>query len=312
MENNVPDFQSIMLPFLQLLSNGQIYSMSEVMEKLAKHFKLSKNDLRIKIPSGSAGLFHNRVGWTRSYLKYAGLIEYPSRGNYKITKDGLKVVGQQPDFINIAYLKQFPKFKEWQGSYGRTKSQGEPLKIKEGSSKTPDESLGESLIEIHQQVVIELLDTLTKKKPEYFERFVLILLDKMGYGGVEEENFEVVGKSNDGGIDGIIYQDQLGLDRIYVQAKKWKKDDSVGPTHIRDFIGSLNLKGSNKGVFITTSRFTKEARATAVKNPHNRVVLIDGNELAELAIKYNVGVQIRKVFELKGIDQDFFDEDSTI
>lgn len=167
--------------------------------------------------------------------------------------------------------------------------------------------MGNTLTEMNNKLAYELLEILKNKSAKYFEHFVLEILNHIGYGGVEERNFEIVGQSGDNGIDGIIYQDKLGIERIYVQAKRWK-DTKIQSKEVRDFIGSLNLKGTNKGIFITTSDFTEDAFTTATMNPHNRIILINGKRLTQLAIENNVGIQVRKVYELKDIDNDFFEE----
>lgn len=307
MNNNIPDFQTIMYPMLQLLQDGQPRSLNEVMDSLTTHFKLTAEDLRIKVSSGQMGLFRNRVGWARSYLKLAGLIFYPSRGMYQITDSGRKTLTENISYINIAYLKKFKPFQEWQQSYSKTDDDNTEVVVSETEEQTPDEALRDIFANLNKKLAFEILELLKGKPFSYFEYFVLQLLSKMGYGGVEEKNFEVVGQSGDNGIDGIIYQDKLGIDRIYVQAKRWK-GNKVQSKDIRDFIGALSLKGTTKGIFITTSEFTADAVKTAGINPHNRIILIDGNDLAANAIAYNVGVQIKKTYEIKDLDDNFFEE----
>jgi len=302
--NKIPDFQTIMYPMLVTLQDGKPQTINEVVESLTKHFNLTEDDLRIKVPSGQMGLFRNRVGWTRSYLKNAGLISYPSRGVYQISETGKKVLTENISYINIPYLKQFKDFQKWQNSF--SSSEDNP-KEEVSLKKTPEEILGDTFKDLNNKLGYELLEILKNKPFDYFEYFVLQLLSKMGYGGIEESNFEVVGKSGDNGIDGIIYQDKLGIDRIYVQAKRWK-DNKVQSKDIRDFIGSLSLKGTNKGIFITTSEFTEDAIKTTRMNPQNRIILIDGSQLVEHAIEFNVGVQIKKVYQVKDLDGDFFEE----
>lgn len=308
MSSNIPDFQSIMFPLLSYLGDDQPHTLTDVMNQMALHFKLSEEELKIRVPSGQQALFKNRVGWALSYLKNSGLLYYPKRGVYQLTEIGRNVLKSDIDYINIAYLKQFEAYKNWQSSFTK-----EDDLIKDTAtdtdkeSKTPEEILGDTFRELNNNLGYELLEILKGKEPKYFERFVLELLTGIGYGGVEEKNFEVVGQSGDNGIDGIIYQDKLGIERIYVQAKRWK-DNKVQSKDIRDFIGSLSLKGTNKGIFITTSDFTDDALATAKMNPQNRIILINGQQLAELAIEYNIGVQVKKNYAVKDIDNDFFEE----
>lgn len=308
MLTKIPDFQTLMYPLLSLLKDEEPHSLQDVMFVLAKQFNLSEDDLKIKVPSGQMGLFKNRVGWATSYLKNSGLIYYPQRGVYQITETGKKVLGENINYINIAYLKQFDGYKNWQSTFAKddeaTDQQDTVILNKD---KTPEEILGDTLRDLNNNLGYELLEILKTKPAKYFEYFVLELLTGMGYGGVEEKNFEVVGQSGDNGIDGIIYQDKLGIERIYVQAKRWK-DNKVQSKDIRDFIGSLSLKGTNKGIFITTSDFTEEAISTAGMNPQNRIILINGQRLADLAIENNIGVQVKKVYTVKDLDNDFFEE----
>lgn len=308
MSNNIPDFQSIMYPLLSYLGDDQPHSLNDVMDKMAGHFKLSEEDLKIRVPSGQQALFKNRVGWALSYLKNSGLLFYPKRGVYQITEIGNNVLKSSIDYINIAYLKQFEAYKNWQNSFAKEDEIGKDIiSNTEKGPKTPEEILGDTFRELNNNLGYELLEILKGKEPKYFERFVLELLTGIGYGGVEEKNFEVVGQSGDNGIDGIIYQDKLGIERIYVQAKRWK-DNKVQSKDIRDFIGSLSLKGTNKGIFITTSDFTDDAQATAKLNPQNRIILINGQQLAGLAIENNIGVQVKRNYVVKDIDNDFFEE----
>ncbi|OLY90763.1 restriction system protein [Cnuella takakiae] len=303
--NKIPDFQSIMLPLLKHLGDGQPHTLSEVIASLATVFKLTEEDLAILVPSGQQRLFKNRVTWAITYLKNAGLLYYPQRAVYQITESGKKVIEAKTDNINLAYLKSFDAYKKWQGSFSQPADPAKPTL--EPSSNTPEEVIGVTIGTINEKLSLELLELLKSKPADYFEFFVLRLLSKMGYGGVNAENFEVVGKSGDNGIDGIIYQDQLGIDRVYVQAKRWS-DAKVQSKDVRDFIGSLSLRGTNKGIFITTSEFTADAIKTVQMNPQNRIILIDGKQLAEYAITYNVGVQIKTVYQVKALDNDFFDD----
>lgn len=308
MSDRIPDFQSLMYPLLTCLGDGAPHPLQEVMNWLAEKHHLTEEDLKIKVPSGQMSLFKNRVGWATSYLKNSGLIFYPRRGVYQLTDVGKEVLTRKIDYINIAYLKQFDGYKNWQSTFGQEEDEEKsPAKLEAGSERTPEEVLGDTFRELNNNLGYELLDILKNKEAKYFEHFVLELLTGIGYGGVEEKNFEVVGQSGDNGIDGIIYQDKLGIERIYVQAKRWK-DNKVQAKDIRDFIGSLSLKGTNKGIFITTSLFTEDAKATALINPQNRIILIDGQQLAELAIEHNIGVQVKKTYAVKDIDNDFFED----
>ncbi|MEO5907754.1 MAG: restriction endonuclease [Ginsengibacter sp.] len=306
MKEKIPDYQTLMLPLMELLKDNQPHSLQEVLDYLAKRFELTEEELRILVPSGQQALFKNRVTWAISYLKNAGLLSYPKRAIYQITESGQTIFKENLTSITTAYLKKFDAYKSWQKSINEHANI--PDVVHEVNEvKTPEEIIGENFNKINDKLGIELLEMIKQKTPAQFERFVLELLDKMGYGGVVEKNFEIVGQSGDNGIDGIIYQDKLGIDRIYVQAKKWT-DNKVQSKEIRDFIGSLSLRGTNKGVFITTFQFTEDAMKTVKMNPQNVIILIDGKKLTDFAIQYKVGVQTKEYFEIKSVDIDFFEE----
>jgi restriction system protein len=308
----VPDFQSVMFPFLSLLKDDKVYSLDHMMRLLTDHFGLTKEELAERVPSGQQTLFRNRVGWSRSYLQKAGLITYPSRAHYQITslgKEALKMVNDQ--YININFLKKFEPFKEWELSYKSNTINSSPVDtfasiITEGD-ETPDVVIGKSINEINSNLEYELLNILKSKPADFFELFVVKLLDKLGYGGEGRGSFEIVGRSGDGGIDGILYQDQLGFEKIYVQAKRWEA--KVGSPEIRNFIGAITNRGSSKGVILTVGDFTTDAQSTAKENPNYKIVLINGKKLAELAIQNNIGIQVKEQIEIKEIDHDFFEED---
>jgi restriction system protein len=302
----IPEFQSIMLPILQYLADDKERNQQDVMDHIAKLHNLTEEELRLKVPSGQMSLFKNRVAWAVSYLKNAGLINYVRRGIYQITPVAHEILKTDIKFINIPFLKKLDAFKSWQSTFSQTEEQ-ETIISETPETKTPEEIIGDNFKRINNKLCIELLEVIKQKTAAQFEKFVLVLLSNMGYGGAEEKNFEVVGQSGDNGIDGIIYQDKLGIDRIYVQAKRWN-DAKVQSKDIRDFIGSLSLRGTNKGVFITTSQFTEDATRTVQMNPQNIIILIDGKKLTDFAIRFNVGVQVKETYEIKGIDIDFFEE----
>jgi len=307
---SVPDFQTIMLPFLQNLSDGNKQSMNKVMENLASQFKLTPEDLASQVPSGKMGLFRNRVGWSRSYLKNAGLIHYPERGVYQITKVGLDFLKTNPKKLRMQELLQFPMYNEWRSTFNsNTGSQGlenESTKIEE-EELTPQERLTTTIDAINQQLASDILDNLKGNTFQYFEKFVVQLLQSMGYGGFRKDSGIVTGASGDNGIDGVILQDVLGLESVGIQAKRFTTNNA-GSGDIRNFIGSLAIKGFSKGVFLTTSSFSPEAIKTALESKQHKIILIDGKKLANLAIEFNVGVQVEETIQLKRIDMDFFDE----
>ncbi|WP_440069670.1 restriction endonuclease [Tenacibaculum discolor] len=305
LKDKIPDFQTIMLPMLQLLSDGNSKTLNEVMQALAQHFKLTSEHLKIKVPSGQMGLFRNRVGWTRSYLKKAGLIKYPERGVYQITEEGKKFLATNPTKLRMKQLEQFPKYKEWRTTFNGTNTKQK--EITNTQEQTPEEVLAATVTELKNELATELLDKLKENSFQYFENFVIQLLQKMGYGEFREEASQHTGKTGDDGIDGIISQDRLGLENVYIQAKRFT-NNSVGSPEIRNFIGSLALQGVNKGVFLTTSRFSSSAIQTAQDSKQQKIVLIDGKELTELAIEYNLGVQVADTIQIKKIDLDYFEE----
>jgi len=306
----VPDFQTIMLPFLQNLSDGNKQSLNKVMENLANHFKLTPENLALQVPSGKMGLFRNRVGWSRSYLKNAGLIHYPERGVYQITQIGLDFLKTNPDKLRMQELLQFPMYNEWRSTFnsntGSQESENESSKIEE-EELTPQERLTTTIDAINQQLASDILDNLKGNTFQYFEKFVVQLLQSMGYGGFRKDSGMVTGASGDNGIDGIILQDVLGLESVGIQAKRFTTNNA-GSGDIRNFIGSLAIKGFSKGVFLTTSSFSPEAIKTASESKQHKIILIDGKKLANLAIEFNVGVQVDETIQLKRIDMDFFEE----
>lgn len=307
---SVPDFQTIMLPFLQNLNDGNKQSLNEVMGNLASHYKLTPEDLALQVPSGKMGLFRNRVGWSRSYLKNAGLIHYPERGVYQITQVGLDFLKTNPEKLRMQELLQFPMYNEWRSTFNsNTGSQGSESgssKV-EGEELTPQERLTTTIDTIHQQLASDILDTLKENTFQYFEKFVVQLLQSMGYGGFRKDSGIVTGAIGDNGIDGVILQDVLGLESVGIQAKRYTTNNA-GSGDIRNFIGSLAVKGFNKGVFLTTSSFSPEAIKTASESKQHKIILIDGKKLANLAIEFNVGVQVEQIIQLKRIDMDFFDD----
>jgi restriction system protein len=304
-----PDFQSIMLPLLKAVADGQEHSGRELLDTLAEHFHLSESELREQIPSGSQGVFYNRLGWASTYLRQAGLIEAPRRAHYRITDRGRQVLKSDPTRIDMKFLEQFPEYVEFRDRKGRRRkpgSDGEPVsKPKRQTEQTPEEVLEEAFQEIRDALAEELLTLVKNSSSTFFERLVVELLVKMGYGGSWQEAARAVGKTRDEGIDGIIDQDRLGLDAVYIQAKKWKEDVIVGRPDIQRFVGALAGKRARKGVFITTSSFSTEA-VSYVSSIDSKVVLIDGKRLAEFMIDYEVGVATGTSYILKRVDSDYF------
>lgn len=296
----IPDFQSIMLPLLKLAGNGEVHNFHDTVEKLAQEFGLSEEEKSSLIPSGQPR-FENRVGWAKTYLKKSGLITYPIRGHIQITQRGLDVLEENPQTIDMEYLKRFPEYVEFrQGSQG-----GDETPDDGGEDSTPEEALENAYQKIRDDLADELLETILKSPPVFFEKLVVDLLVAMGYGGTHRDTARAVGRSGDEGIDGIIDEDRLGLETIYLQAKRWQLDSKIGSPQIRDFVGALTYKNARKGVFITTTDFTDDARHFA-SGLSIKVVLINGERLANLMIDYGIGVTTRINYEIKNLDSDYF------
>jgi restriction system protein len=294
-----------MLPLLKLAADGSEHSMPEAIGSLAQHFNLTESEIVALLPSGTQPRFANRVGWARTYMKKAGLLEYPRRGHFKITHRGLEVLAENPGQINAAFLQQFPEFQEFVNA--GVADQGAGIEINIDERQTPEEQIEAAYSEIRTALASELLSKVKTASPGFFERLVVDLLLKMGYGGSRSNAGRAIGKSGDGGIDGIINEDRLGLDVVYIQAKRWD-DSTVGRPEIQKFVGALTGQRARKGVFITTSTFTNEAKAFAANNEF-KIILIDGQMLSELMIDYGVGVTHQAVYELKRIDSDYFAEE---
>ncbi|MFM2061321.1 MAG: hypothetical protein RLZZ507_991 [Cyanobacteriota bacterium] len=302
---SIPDFQSIMLPLLQYAGDGKEHSLREAIISLADIFNLSDEEKKELLPSGQQAVFDNRVGWTRTHLKKAGLLQDPKRGFFQITERGKEVLSQNPAEINLKFLNQFPEFIEFKTSKkDNDKSESEIIEI---SETTPQESIEFGYQKIRKELELEILNRVKSCSPDFFERLVVDLLVKMGYGGSRRDAGRAIGKGGDGGIDGIIKEDKLGLDIVYIQAKRWD-NTVVGRPEIQKFVGALHGQRARKGVFITTSKFSQEAREY-VSIIDSKIVLIDGQELAQLMIDNHVGVSTVSIYEIKKIDSDYFTDE---
>lgn len=303
----IPDFQTLMLPFLKYLSDGKEHSLKDTIESLANEFNLSEEERNQLLPSGNQQIFNNRVGWVRTHLKFAGLIEVPRRAIFKIGKRGQDVLKQNPKELNIKFLKQFPEYIDFvTPNKNQIEQNGDNTETETISNQTPDEILESSYHTIRKGLASELLSKLKIMNPYRFEKVVVELLVKMGYGGSITEASKAIKKSGDEGIDGVISEDKLGLDIIYIQAKRW--ENVVGRPELHKFVGALAGQGAKKGIFITTSYFSKDALEYNPKND-TKIVLIDGIKLADLMIDYNLGVSHQVTYEIKKIDNDYFEED---
>lgn len=306
---SVPDYQSLMLPLLKLSAkiNGET-SVSQAVDILATELNLTEADLKEMLPSGIQSTFQNRIGWAATYMKKAGLLEATRRGFFRITSRGKELLSTHPASINAKFLDQYPEFREFKqlkGTRSGEKAEGSK-ETPDISSATPSEALESAYENLRDELADELLSRLKKTSPAFFERVVVELLVKMGYGGSRLDAGKAIGKSGDGGIDGIIKEDKLGLDVVYIQAKRWD-NNSVGRPDVMQFAGALQAQRANKGIFITTSRFTEDAR-NYVSQIGSKIVLIDGELLTNLMIEHDVGVTTVSLYPVKRIDSDYFEE----
>ena len=294
---SLPDYQSFFLPLLQFTSDGKEHNAKEARESIAKVFNLSDEDLKEMLPSGKQTRFANRLAWAKIYLSKAGLLETPKRGIFCITERGRSVLAEKPEKLNIGYLKKYPEFQKFHTPSPKTK---------EYPPNTPEEVLEQAYQNLHNELASELMEHVLNNPPEFFERLVVQLLVKMGYGGSIKDAGQAIGRSSDEGIDGIIKEDKLGLDVIYIQAKRWQ--GNVGRPEIQKFVGALQGQRAKKGVFITTSTFSSEARQY-VSQIDTKVILLDGEQLVDIMIDYDLGVSTVDTYKVKKIDMDFFIEE---
>jgi restriction system protein len=301
-----PDFQSFMLPVVQSLASGEIREKSDIIEDVVKILNLSDEDRKELLPSGTEPIYRNRIGWSLSYLKHAGLIHSPGRAVYQITERGKGALEKNLPKINARYLKQYPEFLK----FIQPQKKGTETVLKSSSPENEDKTPLEYIEYGFQQIKDELKETILNQvkacSPFYFEKIVIDLLLAMGYGGSRAEAGQVTQKTGDGGIDGIINEDKLGLDVIYIQAKRW--ENPVSRPEIQKFAGALMGKKAKKGIFITTSYFTREAQEFS-QSIDSKIILIDGERLAKLMIEHNVGVVVGQTYEIKRMDSDYFIEE---
>lgn len=302
----IPDYQTLMLPLLKLIDDGKEHEFKKLIDILATKFNLTEEEKNEFLPSGQSLLFPNRVGWARTYLKKAGLLDAPRRGIIIITERGKKTLNENLTEINVKYLSKFPEFIQFKLQSRDEKIETSIVTNEETKKQTPEELLESGYESIRNSLEEEILSKLKTVHPSFFERIVVQLLVKMGYGGSIQDAGKAIGKSGDEGIDGTIKEDKLGLDVIYIQAKRW--EGTVGRPELHKFVGALAGQGAKKGIFITTSSFTKEAREYSPKN-ETKIVLIDGEKLAQYMIDHNLGVSIQNTYEIKRIDSDYFGEE---
>ena len=306
----VPDFQSLMLPALKAIAGGTEIPLSEVRARIAVAEGLTPEDVRDMLPSGRQPVFVNRVSWAMTYLGLAGLTERVRRGVYRLTADGEMLLAVPPSRIDMNYLRKYPTYVAWRAGKGTPSSNGDAVSDQpEDSMDTPEEALEKAAGLLRKSLEADVLDRVRKAAPTFLEQVVVDLLIAMGYGGGEAAKGRVTGRSGDGGIDGTIQEDELGLDEVYVQAKKYADGNTVGEGDLRNFAGAIDAAGTTKGVFVTTAGFTRAARDYVVRSP-KRIVLIDGEILAGLMVQYGIGVRTRVRHEIKRIDEDYFDQEA--
>lgn len=301
----VPDFQTLMLPLLKLAADSQEHRLSEAIEALAQQFKLSDDDRRELLPSGKQSKFVNRVGWSTTYLRKTKLLEGTGKGRFRITERGLAELRANPQRIDLRYLDKYPELATFRrGAQLDAATNGEAAV--EAIEQTPREVLETSYQLLRRELAQEILEQIKKRPAIFFEQLVVDLLVGMGYGGSRKEAGERVGRSGDGGIDGIIKEDKLGLDYVYIQAKRW--DRTVGRPEVQGFAGALDEQKARKGVMISTASFSQDARRY-VERIEKKIVLIDGEQLTQLMIDYNVGVSEEQTYTVKKVDLDYFGEE---
>jgi restriction system protein len=303
----MPAFQDAMLPILKLTSDGKTYSVREFVEYIEKLFNMTEEEKQERIPSGIQRTIYNRVTWATSHMKKAGLIESrEKRGSYGITEEGKRLLSENPQKINTRLLRGYATYRD----FINVDTQESPPSLStaiDDETKTPEEIMGMLSVQLSTQLASDILEEICNNTADFFEKLVVDLLLKMGYGGLDGSG-EVTKKTGDGGIDGIIKQDELGLDMIYIQAKKWNKDSTISRPEIQKFAGALLGEGATKGVFITTAEFSKSAIDYAKSVPNTKIILIDGLTLARFMIKHDLGVSTNHTIRIKKIDSDYFDE----
>lgn len=308
----VPKYNEFFSPVLRALETGEIKHVSEIRKFALDYLNVSEEDRKAMLPSNTQRLADNRVNWSITYLRKANLIERVARGKYKITNTGLQILHEKKDHVELKDLYQFDSFRQFINTDTMSeekKDLSKPSVLEDLQEGTPQDNLNASMEQINKELSANLLSEIMERSPAFFEKMVVQLLLKMGYGSALEDGF-VTGCSWDEGIDGIIREDKLGFSSIYIQAKRWAEDKAIGRPEIQKFVGALAGQGAQKGLFITTGTFTKEARSYVEKQLSTKVVLVDGEKLTKLMIEYNLGVSVETVYTIKKIDTDFFSEEN--
>ncbi|PSN81823.1 hypothetical protein B9Q01_09950 [Candidatus Marsarchaeota G1 archaeon OSP_D] len=304
---NLPKFHEFLVPILRYASDGKEHGLSETIEEMSRLFNLSKEQRNLLMPNGKRTYIYVRVSWAITYLVQAGLLIRTGRSKYMISDKGKEEVKIIPEKITPKYLEKFESFVRFKKLRHKEKENNASGKKLKETGLTPDEEI-ERILEDHNELLAqEVLNTLVKIQPSDFERVIIDLVLALGYGRNFEEMAKVLGKPGDQGIDGVISQDKLGFDKIYLQAKRWGLEQTVGAREIREFIGALTTNHAKKGIFITTARFTREAVETAQRDPDHIIILIDGNNLVKMMIENNVGIRESRQYTLKEIDKNYFE-----
>ncbi len=308
----IPDFQSCMRPLLVAVQDQQVHEFKDAIEFVCDYLQLTDEDIRQVLPSGRQTYIKNRLAWARTYMNKAGLTKAPGRGQIQITERGIQALEECPHRVDVRYLRQYPEFVEFHRVKTKPVSDAQKNAIEEQTEQVddatdPQERLEQAHTEIQQALASDILETILQQSPQFFEKLVVDLMQAMGYGGWSEQSGSATQYSNDGGIDGVINEDPLGLDTIYLQAKRYAQTNVIHRPEIDTFIGALTRQGARKGVFITTSRFSSGAKEAA-KGLNMSIVLIDGEQLAQLMIKHNLGVAVKQTYQLQTLDTDYFNE----
>lgn len=297
---------------MRALETGEIKHVAKIRKFALDYLNVSEEDRKVMLPSNTQRLADNRVNWSITYLRKANLIERVARGKYKITNTGLQILHEKKDHVELKDLYQFDSFRQFINTDTMSEEKKDlpkPSVLEDLQEGTPQDNLNASMEQINKELSANLLSEIMERSPAFFEKMVVQLLLKMGYGSALEDGF-VTGCSGDEGIDGIIREDKLGFSSIYIQAKRWAEDKAIGRPEIQKFVGALAGQGAQKGLFITTGTFTKEARSYVEKQLSTKVVLVDGEKLTKLMIEYNLGVSVETVYTIKKIDTDFFSEEN--
>lgn len=304
--SELPKFEDMMLPLLRLIADGK-QTIADSLPALQTHFSLTEEQMAALLPSGKQATISNRAHWARNYMRHAGLVTAVSRGHYEITPEGQSLLGKGPTRIDKSVLEQFAPYREWQKLSGSGPDTAQPSGSVVAVTETPEDRIEQAWQVLDKALIEDLLEQVLALSPARFEQLIIDLLIAMGYGDGRSEMGHAIGKSGDGGIDGVVNEDKLGLDAVYIQAKRYAADNTVGRPALQAFVGSMTGESATKGVFVTTSSFSSGA-VEYVRLISQRVVLIDGQRLARLMIDHGVGVVVESTYVLRRIDANFFDE----